>query len=94
MIPLKLKKERKMVKEQKINYKENKMNKINKNENPKSVNKKQKIKNNYLENSPSATNRRNRTAYLTDFRNMNDSGRKEFFGNSKDSFNKRTFIRI
>ena len=94
MIPLKLKKERKMVKEQKINYKENKMNKINKNENPKSVNKNQKIKNNYLENSPSATNRQNRTAYLTDFRNMNDSGRKEFFGNSKDSFNKRTFIRI
>lgn len=83
MVPLKLKKERKMVKEQK-----------NKNKNPKSVNRIQKTKNNYHKNSPSAKNRGNRTGYLTEFRNVNGSGRKEFFGKSKDSVDRRKFIRI
>ena len=83
MVPLKLKKERKMVKEQK-----------NKNKNPKSVNRIQKTKNNYHKNSPSTKNRGNRTGYLTEFRNVNGSGRKEFFGKSKDSVDRRKFIRI
>jgi hypothetical protein len=92
--PLELNKER-LIKTQERNYRDKYAKKITKNENPKSVKKIQKPpKNNYIGKSPIPINRRNRTAFLTEFRNYNGSDRKDYYGKSKDSFDNKCMIRI
>ena len=93
VFPLKVKKEKKLIR---IHKKKNKKSKIKKKkeDNSRSFNNSQKNNINYFENSPLLSNRVDNVTYLSDYKTFSYSSKKDNLNNSKNIDGRNIFIKI